>query len=539
MASFQDGPHRSFLSYFSELLSFCFSSFSSFSSKRRFVLAFTFLIGFVLTVIVKREQLLWILTTAAGAAPVLEPGQGAAFEGLRFGLDGKFSISVFSDLHFGEGANTDWGPDHDRKTVGVMDTILDQEPVNLAVLNGDLITGEDVRLDNGTLYIDQIVAPLINHKVPWASTYGNHDISFTCSTRAMLNREKTVGGKLSLTQSMVQGDENVVGTSNYYVPVYGSAGGGNPELAMLLWFFDSKGGKQFQKTDANGQQIQALDWVDQEVINWFSAEKVAIKSVYKRTIPSLAFVHIPVHATWAFQQYGYMDPTKYPGINDEAVGHQGTQTNPNRNYGGQDIPFMKALVETEDLMAVFSGHDHGDDWCMKWSAKIPLPDTTPPTGNNLHLCFGRHTGYGGYGSWTRGARQVVVYEQTLGEKEVETWIRLEDESISGHVMLNATYGEDVYPAVGKVVIGGHGEQPQGDENPQAGEQSEDSKHAEDAEQSEDSSAPTEEGNEPSEERGEQSVESNEQPNESDGQSEECNERSEDFERAIRGRRAVH
>ena len=68
------------------------------------------------------------------------------------------------------------------------------------------------------------------------------------------------------------------------------------------------------------------------------------------------------------------------------------------------------------------------------------------TGNGLNLCFGRHSGYGGYGTWTRGSRQIVLSEATLG-KSLETWIRLEDGSISGKVTLNSTYGIDRYPAV--------------------------------------------------------------------------------------------
>jgi hypothetical protein len=68
------------------------------------------------------------------------------------------------------------------------------------------------------------------------------------------------------------------------------------------------------------------------------------------------------------------------------------------------------------------------------------------TGDGLFLCFGRHTGHGGYGSWRRGSRQIMLREETLG-KEVETWIRLEDSSISGKVTLNGTYGVDNYPVV--------------------------------------------------------------------------------------------
>lgn len=67
-------------------------------------------------------------------------------------------------------------------------------------------------------------------------------------------------------------------------------------------------------------------------------------------------------------------------------------------------------------------------------------------GNGLHLCFGRHTGYGGYGTWTRGSRQILINEKTLG-KSTETWIRLEDRTVSGRVVLNSTYGSDEYAQV--------------------------------------------------------------------------------------------
>lgn len=69
------------------------------------------------------------------------------------------------------------------------------------------------------------------------------------------------------------------------------------------------------------------------------------------------------------------------------------------------------------------------------------------TGDGLNLCFGRHSGYGGYGCWTRGARQILVAENTMPSQGVETWIRLEDESISGRIMLNSTFGSDKYPSV--------------------------------------------------------------------------------------------
>lgn len=113
-------------------------------------------------------------------------------------------------------------------------------------------------------------------------------------------------------------------------------------------------------------------------------------------------------------------------------------------YSGQDIPFMSALLNITGLLAVFSGHDHGDDWCYRWNTTLPGMNLT---GNGLHLCFGRHSGYGGYGSWTRGSRQVFVTEADLAERRLETWVRLETGEVSGRVVLNGTYGLDSYPVV--------------------------------------------------------------------------------------------
>jgi hypothetical protein len=62
------------------------------------------------------------------------------------------------------------------------------------------------------------------------------------------------------------------------------------------------------------------------------------------------------------------------------------------------------------------------------------------------MCYGRHTGYGGYGDALRGGRQILLNQEAI-EKEIETWIRLEDNTTSAAVTLNATYGQDQYREV--------------------------------------------------------------------------------------------
>ncbi|KAL1967225.1 hypothetical protein VTN77DRAFT_3516 [Rasamsonia byssochlamydoides] len=353
---------------------------------------------------------------------------------LRFTKDGTFQLSVFSDLHYGEAENLVWGPQQDVNSTRVMNTILDVEHPQLVVINGDLITGENTYRENSSWYVDEIVAPLVERGLLWASTYGNHDSDYNLSRAEIFAREKRYPN--SLTQNMVPGFN--AGVSNYYLPVFSSdVQKQAPEV--ILWFFDSRGGNYFEELDSNGQKVPQPGWVDESVADWFLRTNAELTKQYGKVIPSLAFYHIPVDAMLAFQQGPGVDPHREPGINDDNPLAQQTGS----TYEGQDVPFMKALLATEGLIATFSGHDHGDDWCYKWKTTLPGMNLT---GNGLFLCFGRHSGYGGYGTWTRGARQILLDERTLGS-QTKTWIRLEDGTISGSVTLNATYGQDYYPAV--------------------------------------------------------------------------------------------
>ncbi|KAF1349560.1 Metallo-dependent phosphatase-like protein [Delphinella strobiligena] len=344
--------------------------------------------------------------------------------------NGTFQISIFEDLHYGEAENTLWGPQQDLNTTRVMNAVLDAESQQLVVLNGDLITGENTFLHNSSRYIDRIVEPLVRRGVRWASVYGNHDSGFNLSRREIWDRERAWEG--CLTGCMVQGQD--VGVSNYYIPVYSASATGPPEF--LLWFFDSRGGRAFQQTASDDAEVVLQDWVHGDVVNWFLDTSKMLAERYGRYIPSLAFVHIPVSAMLAFQEGG-VHAHLQPGINDDVpLSAQGGTEN-----RGVDHGFVKALREVEGLMAVFSGHDHGNTWCQRLTT---TPTTTNLTSTNLNLCFGQHTGYGGYGSWIRGSRQVLL---RTDRSEIETWVRFEDGSVGGRVVLNATYGLDVYPAV--------------------------------------------------------------------------------------------
>ena len=69
---------------------------------------------------------------------------------------------------------------------------------------------------------------------------------------------------------------------------------------------------------------------------------------------------------------------------------------------------------------MFVGHNHGLDWCCPYE--------------ELWLCFARHTGYGGYGDWPRGARIIQVTEEPFS---AVSWIRMENGSRHSDVTLSS------------------------------------------------------------------------------------------------------
>lgn len=348
-----------------------------------------------------------------------------------------FTLAIFSDLHYGEEEHG-WGIDQDIKSTRVMNSVLDLEhSIDLVVLNGDLITGENTFKVNSSEYLDQIVAPLVDRSIPWASTYGNHDSKFNLSRESIYQAEKRY--PLSYTQKM---NAHLPGVTNYYLLVQGS----NGRPAAVLWFFDSRGGASYQRDPSNQDDIP--NWVADETAAWYKASRAQLRSQYG-LLPSIAFVHIPPHPFLAAQDAG-LDVGRFPGINDDVpLAIQGE--------GHNDDAFVDSILEDSLLNSIYVGHDHGDAWCATW----PNPSRTSSrvSGHTRAkkagpiLCFSRHTGYGGYGTWDRGARIVQLSFQNVdddnalngsGEMRVDTWVRMENGGIITRVTLNETYGTDVY-----------------------------------------------------------------------------------------------
>jgi hypothetical protein len=142
-----------------------------------------------------------------------------------------------------------------------MSEVVASESPQLVVLNGDLISGEAMDGSNPAQYLHQVVKPLVEMDVPWASTYGNHDSEVNLDPEQDIYSHE-IKYRNSLTTSLISSPE--AGITNYYLPIYPHKGS-NTDPALILWFFDSKGGHYATNRGNNDRSGARGDWVDKTV----------------------------------------------------------------------------------------------------------------------------------------------------------------------------------------------------------------------------------------------------------------------------------
>ncbi|KAF1736829.1 putative inactive purple acid phosphatase 16 [Beauveria bassiana] len=270
----------------------------------------------------------------------------------------------------------------------------------------------------------------------------------------MYHGEKTYNGSYTErmgTAGTSSGSPNA-GVTNYYLPVYAAAAGCDPvseESAcvpeLLLWFFDSRGGKYYRT------HTRQPDWVDETVVDWFMATSRQLADQYGRVVPSIASKAPAATSTFKGTRASTTTRSTARATAGRANANNATRTGDRGGYTGRDVPFMQALVATPGLIGLFYGHDHGNTWCYRWTGKLDGLDVDAGVaGAGLHLCYGQHTDYGGYGYWVRGERRIVATRKGLRNGTLDTHTMLETGEVVGKVTLNSTFNDDVYDTVPNV-----------------------------------------------------------------------------------------
>lgn len=352
-----------------------------------------------------------------------------------------FTMVQFADLHYGEHESSD------AKSTQVMQGVLRDEPeVDLVVFSGDQVSGYVIANPRETLRKWTEPMRVVNAlQIPFVSMFGNHDdqalhtghviqyklaqillvlalagvvliacrrdyprlprmvlaimaalslvIGFAPTNvmrRSLLHYEHGSFQQFSYSR---EGPADVHGLGNYYVRVR------HGDQVVLVFLLDSGGGR-LEETYTDKQ------------IQW-----VRLVAGYEQAEAGIAFGHIPP----VDFRTALVDLDRF-----SCIGYNHTE---NVMPAAQESLPLMAELDKAGIKALFSGHDHRDSYCC-----------VPKTGvivNSPAMCYGRHTGYGGYGDWMRGARVIQLdFSARSGNSPVIwTWLRMEDGTQRELVML--------------------------------------------------------------------------------------------------------
>lgn len=300
---------------------------------------------------------------------------------LKFNADKKFKIVQFTDVH--------WVADSlaSEEAGERMNEVLDAEKPDLVVYTGDVIFARPA--DKG---MRRALEPAIKRGIPFAVTFGNHDDEQDMNRKDLYEFIKDMPGNLTSTV------EGLSGVTNFILPVKSSVG---DKDAAVLYVFDSNSYSPMK-------QVKGYGWIKHDQVQWYINESKKYTEANGGTpLPALSFFHIPL-------------PEYHEAVKHEGAFMIGTRKEtacaPEINTG-----LFAAMLEAGDVLGVFVGHDHVNDYAVSWKGIL--------------LCYGRFTGGKTVYHDMPGGNGARVIELIEGVRQFRSWIRLKD----GKVINEFTY----------------------------------------------------------------------------------------------------
>ena len=296
-------------------------------------------------------------------------------QNLKFGEDKKFKIVQFTDVH--------WKADSiaSEEAGERMSEVLDAEKPDLVIFTGDVIFGKPADKS-----MRCALEPTIKRGIPFAVTFGNHDDELGMSRKELYDFIKDMPGNLTSTV------EGLSGVTNFILPVKASDGSKD---AALLYVFDSH-------SYSTLKHLKGYGWIKHDQVQWYLNEsKKFTESNGGTPLTALSFFHIPL-------------PEYHEAVNNEGSFLIGTRKEEACN---QEINtgMFAAMQEAGDVLGVFVGHDHVNDYAVSWKG--------------IMLCYGRFTGGKTVYHDMPGGNGARVIELTEGVRQFRSWIRLKGDQV--------------------------------------------------------------------------------------------------------------
>lgn len=270
---------------------------------------------------------------------------------MDYPTDGSFTILWGTDFHLRR------GPFSNRnKVYALLDKAFEETKPDLTIITGDLLFSFD-----GGKILNEFAQFMEDRNQKWAYCFGNHDGEYDYD-------RKTLGNILADYPHALfsEGEDWVLGFSDYPIVLMED---GVPKQALML--LDSHDSRIYEGG------IIGPDYVYPSQIAWYRWVEDSLGSV-----PLYTFLHIPIPEFRALWEYG----------KTEGVKMDRTINTPLENSG-----LFQAMKEKNNTVAIFSGHDHLNDFHGNWD------------GIDLH--YGRSASYGSYGSkdFPKGIKTITLF----------------------------------------------------------------------------------------------------------------------------------
>ncbi len=306
----------------------------------------------------------------ADAAMVSEEPLLAGGRELRFNAQGRFKIAQFTDLHLnGE------KPEGSKPVHECVNRVLDAEHPDFIIFTGDIVC-----CGNGTGdCLSELLSMVNGCQIPFGIVFGNHDDEKDLSREQLMEIARKYAFNCSWDE-----EPSIHGVSNYVLPVRSSDG---TKEAALLYCLDSNAYSQMEGVDG-------YDYIRRDQVEWYVRQSEKHRERNGKPLPALAFFHIPIPE---YKEASLFEETNFYGIRGEHV------ASPLLNSG-----LFTAMKEQGDVMGVFVGHEHDNDFIVGWKG--------------IALAYGRYAGttVTTYGHLPNGSRLIELEE---GERRFNSWIR--------------------------------------------------------------------------------------------------------------------